>query len=112
MPLSELHLLTVPGVRSEMLRELWIAAHAYSQRSDQFVYICLFASPRPNLDAKLEGDSSKEPIMGTHYRRGAQKLSLGEELASEDPRVRGPARIMGPGEDPRVRSSDHGARRG
>ena len=63
IPLAELHLVTGPAVRSEMLRGLRGAAHAYHWRSDQSVNIrpssgdCpfLFASP---VAAGLQGDAA------------------------------------------------------
>ena len=38
-------------IQSEMIRELWNAAHAYSRRSDQSVNICPLCGARPILDA-------------------------------------------------------------
>ena len=50
-PPSELHLVTGPSVHSEMLRELWNSARAYSQRSDRPVNIRPLSGARPFLHA-------------------------------------------------------------
>ena len=47
IPLSELHLVTSPGARGEMPRELQNAAHACHKGSDQSVDIRPFSGARP-----------------------------------------------------------------
>ena len=85
-PPSQLHLLTSPGIESEMLRELWNAARAHRQRADETVEIRPPSGARPIHDAvsiagELKGDSTEGSNMGLHYSRQAQTWSSGEENA-------------------------------
>ena len=80
-PSSEIHLVKGPNIQGEMLRGFWKAAHAYNQRSDQFVDIRPFFRTRPFFDAaslaaELKCDSVEESNMGKQRRREAQQLRL------------------------------------
>ena len=80
----------MPG---DAIRELWNAAQASGPRSDQLVNDSPFSGARPILDAfsmaaDLKGNSAEESVLGSHYLREAQSLSLGDALGL------GPAKRM------------------
>ena len=90
-------LIFTPGnLKIEMLRELWKAAHAFSEGPDQSVDIRPFSRARPILGAfstaaELKGDAAEASNLGAHRRREDQKLSLDGAQASQE----GPSKRMG-----------------
>ena len=91
-PPSELYLVTGPGVRGEMPRELWNAAPAYLQHSDRNVIIRPSSGPRTivgafSMAAELKGHSVGSSNSRLRHACDARALGFGEGDAS----LRGPA---------------------
>ena len=85
-PLSQLHLVTGPNVRSEVRRGLWGATRVFSQCADQSFSTCPFSGACPilhavSIAAALNGDSAEESNFRAHHRRGARKSSSGRNQA-------------------------------
>ena len=93
VPLLELHSAMGPNIPSDVLRELWNAAHAFGPRLDQLPNILPFSSGSPIFDAfsmaaDLKGKAAEDSEFGSHHRRKAQSLRLGDAAAHPG----GPAR--------------------
>lgn len=87
IPLSELFLVTAPGIQSEMPRGLWNAVLAYHQHSDQSVDTRPPSGARPILvsffmAAELKGESAGSSIIGSHHLREARAFGFDEERGS------------------------------